>query len=67
VKPKQVFDRILHLQYQLDTVPPEQTAEVFESLDEAIEELCSLAGLTPEEVHDAVAERYEAYLKSRRD
>ena len=61
----QVFERLLHLQYRLDTTPPEESPAIFEDIDAALEELQSLTNLTSEEIQDALNERYEAFLREQ--
>ena len=63
MKAQQVFDRLLLLQYRLDTTPPEESPQIFEDYDLAIEEFQSLTGCTPDEIQDALNERYPAFIR----
>lgn len=64
MKARQVFERLLHLQYRLDSTPPEESPQIFEDMDEAMEELQSLTGFSIDRIQDAINHRYDSYVRS---
>jgi hypothetical protein len=65
VKARQVFDRLLLLQYRLDRTPPEESPQIYEEFDEAMEEFLSLTNLTRDQVEDALNREYEKFVRSQ--
>lgn len=65
MKARQVFDRLLLLQYRLDRMPPEESSQIFEEFDEAMDQFLSLTNLTRDQAEDALCEEYEKFVRSQ--
>jgi len=63
----QVFERLLQLQYRLDTGHPDESPQIFEDINDSMEELQSLTGLTSDQIQDALNAAYEAYLREQNE
>lgn len=63
MKARQVFERLLHLQYRLDSTQPEESPQIYEDFDLAMEELQSLMGCPAQRIHDALNTHYDAYVR----
>ena len=66
MKRRQVFERLLSLQYRLDRTPPEESPQIFEDFDDALNEFQSLTGYTSDEIQDAINNHYEEYVRKQK-
>ena len=65
MKASQAFKRLLTLQYRLDTTPLEESPQIFEDIDEAMQQMQSLTGFTQAQIQDLVNEHYPAFVKEQ--
>jgi hypothetical protein len=65
VKASEVFARLLALQYRLDTTPLEEGPEIFEAIDEAMQQMQSLTGFSEAHIQDLPNERYPEYVRKQ--